>query len=143
MYTTCMENKPRMNTLGDFLRAKRQTLGLSLREAAEAVGVSHSTLSEVERGLRRPDFETLVGISEAYTVPLDTVVRMAANDIGIRKKQTPSSLRPGERAAILTGLAETFPALSLIVDHLMRLPPDQFRAVLAYLDVLHQGENHR
>lgn len=131
-----MENKPRLNTLGEFLRAKRRAEHLSLRDAAEEIDVSHSTLSEIERGLRRPDLETLVGISEAYGVPLDTIVRMAAHDAGLWKKETPLALRPGERAAILAGLAETFPALSLIVDHLTSLPPEHFRAVLVYMQLL-------
>jgi len=57
---------------GAFLRARRQAARISVRRLAEAIGVSHVYLSEVERGKRAPLprkwwprlIATLPGISE-------------------------------------------------------------------------------
>jgi|SRR5215475_13454628 len=42
------------NPFGAYLRAKRIECARSLREVAEAVGISHVYLGEVERGIRGP-----------------------------------------------------------------------------------------
>ena len=39
-----------MSLLGETIKARREHLGLGLREAARDAGVSHATLSRVERG---------------------------------------------------------------------------------------------
>ncbi len=39
-----------MSLLGETLKARREHLSLGLREAAKLAGVSHATLSRVERG---------------------------------------------------------------------------------------------
>jgi Helix-turn-helix domain len=39
---------------GNYVRERRVAAGLSLREVAEAVGISHVFLGEVERGVRGP-----------------------------------------------------------------------------------------
>ncbi len=44
----------RANRFGTYLRATRIAAGCSLREVAEAVGISHVYLGEVERGVRGP-----------------------------------------------------------------------------------------
>jgi transcriptional regulator with XRE-family HTH domain len=62
--------------LGARLRARRRELGLNLREAAAASGVSTATLSRVERG-RLPDRDNIfklidwlgLGGGEAYAEP--------------------------------------------------------------------------
>lgn len=41
-----------ISAFGKLLRAKRMAAGLSLRQVATAVGVSHVFLGEVERGVR-------------------------------------------------------------------------------------------
>ncbi len=44
----------RPNRFGAYLRRQRIESGRSLREVAEAVGISHVYLGEVERGVRGP-----------------------------------------------------------------------------------------
>jgi transcriptional regulator with XRE-family HTH domain len=41
------------SAFGKFIRAKRIAAGLSLRDVADRLGVTHVTLGEVERGTRR------------------------------------------------------------------------------------------
>jgi transcriptional regulator with XRE-family HTH domain len=56
--------------LGHRLRARRQELGLSLRELAERVGLTASFLSQIERDLASPSIESLRKISDALEVPI-------------------------------------------------------------------------
>jgi transcriptional regulator with XRE-family HTH domain len=53
------------------LRAKR---GITLAALSEATGISKSTLSRLESGLRRPSLELLLPLADAYQVPLDDLV---------------------------------------------------------------------
>lgn len=53
------------------LRVLRAERGLSLTEAAERIGVTRDTLSEVERGKRHPYVPTLTKIAAGYEVPVE------------------------------------------------------------------------
>jgi transcriptional regulator with XRE-family HTH domain len=48
------ESSPTPSSFGAYLRRMRVAAGKSLREVAEAVGISHVYLGEVERGVRGP-----------------------------------------------------------------------------------------
>lgn len=58
--------------LGDRVRAKRRSKKLSIREAAEEVGVSAPTISRVERG-HLPERENLLRLARWAEVQIDTV----------------------------------------------------------------------
>lgn len=60
--------------LGPRLRALRRRAGLSLAVVAERTGVSVSTLSRLESGLRRSSLELLLPLAQVYEVPLDVLV---------------------------------------------------------------------
>jgi transcriptional regulator with XRE-family HTH domain len=45
---------PRPNRFGVYLRQQRVAAGLSLRDVAQRLGISHVYLGEVERGVRGP-----------------------------------------------------------------------------------------
>ena len=60
--------------VGPRLRSLRRQRGITLAELTERTGVSQSTLSRLESGLRRPTLELLLPLSEAYGVPLDDLV---------------------------------------------------------------------
>jgi len=51
--------------MGQRIREVRQKKGMTLREAAEAAGVSESFLSQVERGLANPSVASLRRIADA------------------------------------------------------------------------------
>jgi transcriptional regulator with XRE-family HTH domain len=53
------------------VKAKRRGLGLSLRDAADAIGVSAATLSRVETGDRLPGRDCLLRIAQWLGVRLD------------------------------------------------------------------------
>ena len=63
-----------LDQVGPRLRRVREQRGLTLTEAAHATGISKSTLSRLENGLRKPSLELLLPLSETYRVPIDDLV---------------------------------------------------------------------
>lgn len=64
-----------MNDFAELMKSKRKELKLSLRNAAKLIGISHSYLSMLEKGvdprsssLIKPTPETLKYISDAYNI---------------------------------------------------------------------------
>jgi len=56
--------------LADRIRSRRKSLGLTLLEASEAVGVTRQYLSEVESG-RQPGVATLLALTDLLTLPTE------------------------------------------------------------------------
>ncbi len=63
-----------LTAVGPRLRALRQERGQTLAELSAATGISTSTLSRLESGLRKPTLELLLPLSQSYRVPLDELV---------------------------------------------------------------------
>jgi transcriptional regulator with XRE-family HTH domain len=62
-----------VETLGDYVREQRMANRLSLRQLADAAGVSNPYLSQIERGLRRPSAEVLHSLAKALRVSSETL----------------------------------------------------------------------
>jgi transcriptional regulator with XRE-family HTH domain len=60
--------------LGPRLRQLRSDRNVTLTELAEETGISASTLSRLESGLRRPSLEQLLPLARAYHLTLDDLV---------------------------------------------------------------------
>jgi transcriptional regulator with XRE-family HTH domain len=59
--------------LGEFLREQRRSAQLSLRQLADAAGVSNPYLSQIERGLRKPSAEILQQLAKALRISAETL----------------------------------------------------------------------
>jgi transcriptional regulator with XRE-family HTH domain len=62
-----------VETLGDYVREQRMANRLSLRQLADAAGVSNPYLSQIERGLRRPSAEVLQSLAKALRISSETL----------------------------------------------------------------------
>ncbi|GAA1006027.1 XRE family transcriptional regulator [Streptomyces sp. F-3] len=60
--------------VGPRLRRIRKERKVTLAALSKATGISVSTLSRLESGLRRPSLELLLPIAQAHRVPLDELV---------------------------------------------------------------------
>ncbi|MGQ4382526.1 helix-turn-helix domain-containing protein [Streptomyces sp. SAS_270] len=60
--------------VGPRLRRLRKEREVTLAALSEATGISVSTLSRLESGLRKPSLELLLPIAQAHEVPLDELV---------------------------------------------------------------------
>ena len=63
-----------LDTVGPRLRALRRQRETTLAELSAATGISVSTLSRLESGVRRPSLELLLPLARAHGVTLDELV---------------------------------------------------------------------
>jgi transcriptional regulator with XRE-family HTH domain len=84
-----------MNTIGDYIRQQREQAKISLRQLAEAAGVSNPYLSQIERGLRKPSAEILQQIAKGLRISAEALYVQA----GILEDRPADS---GVRSALLT-----------------------------------------
>ena len=63
-----------LDAVAPRLRALRLRRGLTLAELADETGISTSTLSRLESGLRRPTLDLLIRLAAAYRASLDDLV---------------------------------------------------------------------
>ena len=62
-----------VGSLGEYIREQRRTAQYSLRQLAEAAGVSNPYLSQIERGLRKPSAEILQQIAKALRISAEAL----------------------------------------------------------------------
>ncbi len=68
-------NEERDMTIGEKLQARRKELNLTQEAAAQQLHVSRQAISNWETGKNYPDLETIIAISDVYTVSLDTLLK--------------------------------------------------------------------
>lgn len=86
--------------VGPRLRRIRKERGATLAGLAAATGISVSTLSRLESGLRRPSLELLLPIARAHQVPLDELV--GAPPVGDPRVRAKPIVRNGRTMVPLT-----------------------------------------
>lgn len=57
--------------IAERFRDIRTKSGLKQKDFAESLGVSHSVISDIERGAREPSRQVLTGVAELYQVDLN------------------------------------------------------------------------
>ncbi|MGW1076182.1 helix-turn-helix domain-containing protein [Streptomyces sp. NPDC002537] len=62
-----------VGNLGEYLREQRRQAQLTLRQLADAAGVSNPYLSQIERGLRKPSAEILQQLARALRISAETL----------------------------------------------------------------------
>ncbi len=67
----------RVTDLGAFVREQRESARLSLRQLANAAGVSNPYLSQIERGLRKPSAEVLTQIAKGLQISAEALFQRA------------------------------------------------------------------
>ena len=64
--------------LGKYIRNRRNTKGLSMREVAELSGCSHAEIFRIESGEREyPSMRVLIALARALEIPDHDVLRLA------------------------------------------------------------------
>ncbi|GAB6901056.1 hypothetical protein JCM9957A_41460 [Kineosporia succinea] len=67
----------RVTDLGAYVKEQRQSAKLSLRQLANAAGVSNPYLSQIERGLRKPSAEVLTQIAKGLQISAEALFQRA------------------------------------------------------------------
>jgi transcriptional regulator with XRE-family HTH domain len=63
--------------LGDIIRSRRESLGLSQETLAFECGLHRTYISQLERGQKSPTLRVLFLIANALEMPPDEIVRLA------------------------------------------------------------------
>ncbi|MBE7530497.1 MAG: helix-turn-helix transcriptional regulator [Chloroflexi bacterium] len=64
-----------MERIGEKLKALRAQHGLTTRQLAVELEVSQAQISRIENGLRQPDGDLLIRISDFFHISLDRLMR--------------------------------------------------------------------
>jgi transcriptional regulator with XRE-family HTH domain len=89
-----------VDAIGEYIRQQREQAKISLRQLAQAAGVSNPYLSQIERGLRKPSAEILQQIAKGLRISAEALYVQA----GILEDRPADT---GFRAAVLTDPALT------------------------------------
>jgi transcriptional regulator with XRE-family HTH domain len=121
-------------SLGDCLRAARDTMGLTLEQAAETSGISKSHLSRLESSERQPSVVSLLALSEAYGVPVGVLFGEPQGNapIVVSRPDQPRHSSKGLAIAACSG----YPGSSVIDALRLTIDPDRQPPV----PVRHAGE---
>ncbi len=82
------------NSIGEYIREQREQAGKSMRQLAQAAGVSNPYLSQIERGLRKPSADILQQIAKGLRISAEALYVQA----GILEDRPADS---GVRSALL------------------------------------------
>jgi transcriptional regulator with XRE-family HTH domain len=78
------KNDSLINTaeLGKAIKRRRDELKMSLRDVADIIEVSASTLSRIENGTGRPDTDNIARITQWLNMPVDRLMtKTSENDV--------------------------------------------------------------
>ncbi|MDY5319942.1 MAG: helix-turn-helix transcriptional regulator [Candidatus Egerieousia sp.] len=64
-----------LNNLGQIIREKRETLGLTQIEVAENAGLDRNYIGMVERGERNPSYLSLIKIAKGLNMTVDQLIK--------------------------------------------------------------------
>lgn len=69
------QDKQKLVTLGEKIRARREQLKLSQESLADRCDFDRTYISMLERGRRNPAFLNLVRLAEGLDLPLSTLIK--------------------------------------------------------------------
>lgn len=62
-----------LSGVGEFIKERRRSAELSLRQLAEQAGISNPYLSQIERGLRKPSAEVLQQLAKGLRISAESL----------------------------------------------------------------------
>jgi len=83
-----------VNSIGEYIREQREQAKISMRQLAQSAGVSNPYLSQIERGLRKPNADILQQIAKGLRISAEALYVQA----GILEDRPADS---GVRSALL------------------------------------------
>jgi transcriptional regulator with XRE-family HTH domain len=99
----------KVGSIGEYIREQRQRAKISLRQLADAAGVSNPYLSQIERGLRKPSAEILQQIAKGLRISAEALYVQA----GILEEREADT---DVQAAIRTDIALTERQKQVLLD---------------------------
>ena len=66
-------------SIGENIKLRREVLRISLRDLADQVGVSHTTIDKFEKNTLVPDSQRLIKLSTILQIPISAILRPRAS----------------------------------------------------------------
>jgi len=126
-----------VDAIGSYIREQREQAKISLRQLAQAAGVSNPYLSQIERGLRRPSADILQQIAKGLRISAEALYVQA----GILDDRPPG---PGVNEAVLadSGLTERQKQMLLEVYESFRKENAREARTVLVGETIAVGDNH-
>ena len=102
------------NSIGDYIREQREQARISMRQLAQAAGVSNPYLSQIERGLRKPSADILQQIAKGLRISAEALYVQAGfledrpADSGVRSALLADSELSERQKQVLLEIYESF-----------------------------------
>jgi len=103
-----------VNSIGEYIREQREQARISMRQLAQAAGVSNPYLSQIERGLRKPSADILQQIAKGLRISAEALYVQAgiledrASDSGVRDALLADSELSERQKQVLMEIYESF-----------------------------------
>ncbi|WP_275579798.1 helix-turn-helix domain-containing protein [Bacillus velezensis] len=68
------------NTIGSTVKKLREERGMTQRDVSEMMGIDHSYLSKIERGVQNPSLNTIRRLSEFFGVEISLSSNVILDD---------------------------------------------------------------
>ena len=103
-----------VNSIGEYIREQREQARISMRQLAQAAGVSNPYLSQIERGLRKPSADILQQIAKGLRISAEALYVQAGiledrpGDSGVRDALLADSELSERQKQMLMEIYESF-----------------------------------
>ena len=103
-----------VNSIGEYIREQREQARISVRQLAQAAGVSNPYLSQIERGLRKPSADILQQIAKGLRISAEALYVQAGilddrlSDSGVRAALLADSDLSERQKQVLMEIYESF-----------------------------------
>jgi len=120
-----------VNSIGEYIREQREQARISMRQLAQAAGVSNPYLSQIERGLRRPSADILQQIAKGLRISAEALYVQAGilddrlSDSGVRAALLADSDLSERQKQVLTEIYESFRRENAAVAEAARAEAEQ------------------
>lgn len=121
-------------SLAERLRGRRKALGLTLKEVADAAGLSVGFISQIERGLTAPSLSSLVTISKVLGTEISEFLEQPRSEASYTKHQRRKPYQIEGQELAYERISSSFPGQKLhsVIIHM----PPGYRSE----QISHEGE---
>lgn len=114
-----------MSILGDRIKNLRDSEDIQQIDFAKKIGVSNVVLSRYESGERRPDYDTLLKISDYFDVTTDYL---------LGKTDSPKTISVNsDKAFFMNKIATEFPDIDLMFKDMESMTGEEMQEVYDYI----------
>ena len=110
------------SSLGQRLRRRRKQVGLTLKEVADAAGLSVGFISQIERDITTPSLSSLVSVARVLDVEVAEFLSQPRGDVPLTRHDQRSIYAISENSLTYERISTTFPG-NILRSVIVHEPP--------------------